>query len=399
MSQQEDTPSGLLRTGSAGPDVVIDGECEPGFERVRDAFEANFRTRGELGAAVCVYQDGRKVVDLWGGMADPVTQTPWRHDTIVGMMSVGKGMAALCVLMLADRGQLDLDQPVASYWPEFAQAGKAEITVRTLLQSKAALLYADAAPDGSGYDWDTMIHAFEVQAPVWEPGTRGAYHTMSAGFLLGELVRRVDGRRLETFFDEEVAGPLGADYRFGLRNADFPRLARISAPHDQGLVEQMTTPGTDLHRAWRIRPRPADLRENPSNDPDYLKARFPSSNGQGNARAVARVFAVLAESGELDGVRLVSRELIDQARTPSWEDVCPMTGQFTRYGAGFVLPDPENLPWPGRALGHPGLGGALGIADPDARLAFAYSPNHLGHGAGISDRCMALIDALWSERH
>ncbi|MEU3064610.1 serine hydrolase domain-containing protein [Streptomyces subrutilus] len=382
-----------------GSEAVVCGEFEPGFERVRDAFEANFRTRGEMGAAVCVYSNGRKVVDLWGGLADPESQTPWHRDTIVGMMSVGKGMAALCVLMLADRGQLDLDEAVASYWPEFAQAGKAEITVRTLLQSKAALLFADAAPDGSGFDWDTMIRSFESQAPEWEPGTKGAYHTMSAGFLLGELVRRVDGRPLETFFDDEVAGPLGVDYRFGLRRADFPRTAKISAPLDQTLLDQMATPGTPLHRAWRIRPRPADLRANPSNDPDYLMARFPSANGQGNARAVARVYAALAESGELDGVRLISRELIDQARTPSWEDICPMTGMYTRYGAGFVLPDETTVPWPGRrAFGHPGLGGALGIADPEARLAFAYSPNHLDNGAGLGERCTALIDALWSDR-
>ncbi|MEU7501776.1 serine hydrolase domain-containing protein [Streptomyces griseofuscus] len=382
-------------TGPSNPS--IEGTWDPKFAHLRDVFEENFRERGEIGAAVCVYQDGEKVVDLWGGVADPATGRAWGADTIVGMMSIGKSMAAVCVLILADRGRLDLDKPVAAYWPEFAQGGKADITVRTLMQSKAGLLYADAAPDGAGFDWDTMIRAFEIQEPEWEPGTMGGYHSMSMGFLLGELVRRVDGRRLEDFFDDEVAGPLGVDYRFGLRRADFARTAKIIAAADVETINQMLTPGTNLNRSWRIRPRPATM--DPNNDPDYLMARFPSSNGQGNARAVARVYALLAGFGELDGVRLMSRELVEVARTESWANVCPSLGTHQRYGCGFLLPSDAGYPWPNpKAFGHPGLGGAIGVADPEARLSFSYSPNRLATDlTGVGDRCAALIDALWSK--
>ncbi|MET4923060.1 serine hydrolase [Streptomyces sp. PSRA5] len=380
--------------GQSSPSPV-EGTCEPGFARVRKAFEENFRRRGEVGASVCVYHDGKKVVDLWGGVADPAAKRAWYRDTTVGMMSVGKSMAALCVFMLAHQGKLDLDKPVAAYWPEFAQAGKAEITVRTLLQSKAGLLYADAAPDGSGYDWKTMIHAFEVQEPVWRPGTKGGYHSMSMGFLLGELIRRVDGRHLDRFFDDEVAGPLGVDYRYGLRRADFQRTAKIIPNPDNGSLGQIMTPGTKMYRAWRVRPYAKD----PNNDPGYLMARFPSSNGQGNARSVARVYAVLANWGELDGVKLVSRDMVEQARTVSWEGTCQMTDRYTRYGCGFLLPEKTLMPWPGKhAFGHPGLGGSVGIADPESGLAFSYSPNYLAGGAGLGERCTALIQALWDTR-
>jgi len=205
----------------------IQGYCDPEFAAVREVFEANFRERGERGAAVAVFRDGVQRVDLWGGWADKAQTRPWAQDTIVCMMSVGKGMAALCLWMLADRGVLDMNRPVAHYWPEFAGGGKAAITVRTLITGKAGLLFADSAPDGAGLDWEAMIHAYEQQVPEWEPGTDHGYHSFSAGYLLGELVRRIDGRRLERFFDEEVAQPLGVDYGYGTRGAPDTRVADI----------------------------------------------------------------------------------------------------------------------------------------------------------------------------
>ncbi len=372
----------------------VSGECDSRYGRIRETFEANFAERGEVGAAVCVYENGRKVVDLWGGWADRDTRRPWERATLVCMMSVGKSLAALCVLILADRGAIDLDAPVADYWPGFAQAGKAEITVRTLMQGKAGLLYADHAADGAAYDWETMIRAFELQAPEWEPGTKGGYHSMSAGFLLGELVRRAGGRPFEVFFDEEVARPLGVDYRFGLDDADIARTATIIPNPASVTFTQVRDRSTKLGRAWRVRPDFADH----YNSDAYRRSVFPSSAGHGNPRAVARIYALLAGGGELDGVRLLSPELIEQARTESWSGICEMTDRDFRYACGFFLNHPPLLPFGTnpRAFGHPGAGGAIGFADPEAGLAFSYSPNFMCGGAGVGDRCGALVDSLYA---
>jgi len=379
---------------SRGEGPRIEGECAPEFARIRDTFEANFRERGEIGAAVCVYKDGRKAVDLWGGIADPASGRAWHHDTIVAMMSVGKSMAALSVLMLVDRGLVDLDSPVAAYWPEFGQGGKAGITVRTLLQGKAGLLYADHAADGAAYDWDAMVRAFETQTPEWEPGTKAGYHSMSAGILFGEVVHRVDGRMISQFFDEEIAGPLGIDYRFGMKRADFARTATIIPNPDSVTFTQTRQPETKLGRAWRVRPQSDDH----YNDPAYRTGVFPSSNGHGNARAIARVYAALGNGGEIDGVRLVSPMIVEEARTESWNGICEMTDRHFRYACGFFLSQPPLLPFGpnSKAFGHPGAGGAIGFADPEAKLSFSYSPNFMCGGAGVGDRCEALVHTLFA---
>ena len=372
----------------------VSGECDPRYERIRATFAENFAERGEVGAAVCLYENGRKVVDLWGGWANRDERRPWDRDTIVCMMSVGKSMAALSVLMLVDRGLIDLDAPVARYWPEFAQAGKAAITVRTLMQGKAGLLFADHAPDGAAYDWAAMIRAFEIQEPEWEPGTKGGYHSMSCGYLLGELVRRADGRPIAAFFQEEVAGPMGVEYGFGLSADQIERCATIISNPESVTFTQVRDPSTKLGRAWRVRP---DMTGH-YNSPEYRRAIFPSSNGHGNPRAIARIYALLAAGGELDGVRLLSPELIEQARTESWSGICQMTDRDFRYACGFFLNHPPLLPFGTnpKAFGHPGAGGAIGFADPEGGLAFSYSPNFMCGGAGVGDRCGALVEALYA---
>lgn len=240
------------------PTIHIDGSCDPAFSHVREAFSENFRRRGEIGAAVCVYKDGHKVVDLWGGIANPETGTPWREDTISCMMSVGKSMAALALLMLVDRREVDLDTPVAGYWPEFAQNDKEAVTVRTLMSGLAGLIYADAAPDGAAYDWNVMCSALAAQKPEWVPGTQGAYHSLTFGYLLGEIVRRVDGRMIDQFFREEIARPLGIDYGFGVAEADLPRVATIIPNPGSVTLSQTQDITTKLGRAWRVRPKSAD---------------------------------------------------------------------------------------------------------------------------------------------
>lgn len=373
-------------------DIRVEGTCEPAFHHVREVFSENFRSRGEIGAAVCVYRKGDKVVDIWGGIADPETATPWQEDTIACMMSVGKSMAALAVLMLVDRGQIDLETPVASYWPEFAQNGKGRITVRTLLSGLAALIYADAAPEGSAYDWNVICSALAAQKPEWEPGTKGAYHSFTFGYLLGELVRRVDGRMINAFFREEIARPLQVDYGFGVAPVDLPRVARIMPNSGSVTLAQSQDVGTKLGRAWR----PWSHGPSSFNEPDFHAAVMPSSNGHGNARAVARVYALLERGGALDGVRLVSRDLVEEIRKESWRGICGMTDRPFRYGLGFFLNCPPHLPFGAnpRAFGHPGAGGAVGIADPEAGLAMSYSPNLMCAGAGVGDRCEALVEAV-----
>ena len=351
--------------------------------------------RGEVGAAVCVYQDGRKTVDLWGGVADPVSRRPWRSDTLVCMMSVGKSVCALAVLMLVERGLIALDEKVGYYWPQFAQAGKEGITVRTLLAGMGAILYVDFAPDGSAYQWETIIGAIERQRPEWQPGTRGAYHSVTLGYLLGELVRRVDGRTIDVFVAEEIERPLGIDFKFGLDNGVLARVADI-VPNTGNTTLQLTADrSTKLGRAWRIQPRIAETHYR--NSRDFRTSVFPSGNGHSNARSVARIYALLAAGGALDGVRLVSPPLVAVARTETWSGICGMTDRPYRYGLGFFLNRSPLLPFGPNphAFGHPGAGGAVGIADPDARVAISYSPNFMCAGAGVGERCEALIAAAF----
>lgn len=382
--------------------VSIQGSCDPRFAAVRTAFEDNFLLRGEVGAAVCLYKDGRKVVDLWGGIARQSTGAPWQRDTLVCMMSVTKSMTAIALFKLIEQGKVDLEAPVARYWPEFAQNGKERITVGCVMSGMAGLLYADAAPANAAYDWAAMIHAYEVQKPEWEPGAKGAYHSISYGFLLGEIVRRVSGRTIDVFFAEEVAGPLGADYHIGLDDSDLHRVADIIPNSKSVTLIQSADEATKLGRAWRVRPKGTPENPVPYNTKAFRQAIYPSASGHGNARAAARVYAMLVNGGTLDGARILSREVIEVARTESWCGICGMTDRPFRYGVGFFLNYPPLSPFGRnpRAFGHAGAGGALAVADPEAGLAFAYSPNYMCAGAGVGDRCEALVEAaLGKQQH
>lgn len=373
---------------------AIQGQCADDFAAVRAAFEENFRAHGEIGAAVCVYRQGERVVDLWGGWADAARTRAWRRDTIVCMMSVGKGIAALALWMLIDRGAVDLDAPVARYWPGFAGGGKGSIAVRTLLAGKAGLLYADHAPDGAGFDWETMIAAFERQEPCWEPGTDHGYHSATAGYLLGEIVRRVDGRPIDRFVDDEIIAPLGVDYGYGAAWATPDRIADIVPNPGSHTFAQTRDPSTKLGRAWRMRPESPDH----YNDARMRDGLMPSTNGHGNARAVARIFAALANGGSLDGVELVSAPTIDRMREEAWFGTCAMTDRTFRYGHGFFLNEAGMSPMGSnsRAFGHPGAGGAFGFADPENDMAFSYSPNLMCAGGGLGERCAALVAATYA---
>lgn len=370
---------------------VIHGRCDPAFEAVRDAFRENFARDGELGAAVAVTQAGRLVVDLWGGWCDAARTRPWREDTIVCMMSVGKAVSALAIHMLADRGLLDVDAPIARYWPEFAQAGKADIPIRWGLSHLAGIPVADAAPPGSIYDAQVMRAAVAAQAPLWPPGTVKCYHSATMGYLCDALVRAVDGRSIGRFVRDEIAAPLGLDYHIGVPQADLVRCADMVRSRGNLLDLAQTGREDDLlARIWKQLPKDEDY-----NSTAWRTAEIPSANGHGNARAMATLFGALACGADGGGQRLLGRRALDRALAEQWRGVSISTGLDFRLGLGFFLNNPPDRPMgrSSRAFGHSGAGGAQAIGDPDAGLGFAYSPNRMHGGLDIGARATRLIEA------
>lgn len=367
--------------------IRIEGTCSPEFSAVRDAFEDNFRRRGEIGAAVCVYSNGRKVVDLWGGYKDKARTVPWRPDTIVIMNSLSKSMTALGVHMLIDRGTIDFDAPVATYWPEFAQAGKEKVLVRHVLSHTDGVIFCDAAPPGSWFDWKAHIAALEVQEPAWEPGTNGAYNSVNIGYLLGEIIRRVTGLSVGTFVRQEVTGRLGADYQIGLLPDELARVSDMHENSDNGFFKIATDKSTPLGRAFQSGPQSyfQNMRE-------LREMEMPSFGGHGNARAVARVYAALAGNGELEGTRLLSREAVERASQLVWDHDCIMTRRRLRMGYGFMHNETETAPM-GKNMttfGHTGTGGAFAWADRERNMSFAYCTNLQREGPGIGPRGSAV---------
>ncbi len=371
----------------------IGGQCEPEFHAVAETFRRNFADRGEVGAAVCVYQDGRKMVDLWGGYRDAQRTRPWEPDTLVNVMSVTKGMGALCAHALIEDGKMALSDTVATYWPEFAQAGKSEITVQQLISHHAALIYADAVYDGAMFDWDAVIHALEIQPPAWEPGTLGAYHSSTYGFLVGELNRRVSGRSTPQILRDRFADPLGVEFYIGMTPEQSARAAEIITNPGSASLKAFADPTTKLGRAQKLRSKQPNL----YNSKDYHQGYAPSSNGHSNARSVARIYAALALGGAIDGVRVLRDDTVATLGTEQWDNICGLTDRPFRMGMGLFMSRPPLLPFgpnPG-AFGHPGVGGAVGFADPERKLSFSYTPNFMCEGAGVGERCEALINATF----
>jgi CubicO group peptidase (beta-lactamase class C family) len=375
----------------------IHGECAPRFAKVREAFEANFAAGREVGASFAVVLRGEPVVDLWGGFADEARTRPWERDTIVNVFSTTKAMAALCAHLLADRGRLDLDAPVAKLWPEFAAAGKGELPVRWLLSHQAGLAaLREPLPSEALFDWERMTGALAAEAPWWEPGTRSGYHAMTFGFLVGEVVRRAGGRSLGALFREEVAGPLGADFHVGLPASEDPRVAELVPPSAQEVAAAgqaaAVDPASLLGKVMGNPPLAPAL----ANTLPWRRAEIPAANGHGNARSVARVMAALAGGGALGGVRLLREATLERAIAEQCRGTDLVLPIPMRWGLGFMLTQPELPLGPNpRAFGHGGWGGSLGIADPDAELAFAYVMNKMSPGTTGDTRAFSLAAALY----
>jgi CubicO group peptidase (beta-lactamase class C family) len=367
----------------------VGGFAHDKFAAVRQAFQKNLDTGADLGAAVCATVDGETVVDLWGGWADEARARPWKADTIVNVYSTTKTMTALCALMLADRGELDFAAPVARYWPEFAQAGKSGVTVAHLMSHAAGLCgWREPITLETFYDWDRACALLAAQEPFWEPGTAPGYHAVTQGYLVGEVVRRITGRSLGTFFREEVAAPLKADFHIGLPASEDARVADLIPPPP---AEPGGPPPSNLMTNVMTNPpiNPLDTRTRA-----WRAAEIPAAGGHGSARAIAQIHVALANSGVASGKRLLSEAGSRRALEPQIEGMDLVLGLRASYGLGFGLADMFPVPNP-NTIFWGGYGGSLIIIDFDARTTIAYVMNRMGNTTMGDARAMALADAFW----
>lgn len=370
--------------------IDIHGYCDRRFRAVEERFAGNFELGLEVGASFAATIDGEYVIDLWGGCSNAARTIPWERDTITNVYSTTKVMTTLCALILADRGRLDLDAPVAHYWPEFAQGGKERILVRWLLSHSAGLSgFSEPLPLEALYDWGRIVKILERQQPWWEPGTRSGYHMVTFGYLVGELVRRISGKSLGSFFRDEVAVPTGADFHIGL------------PPEHEARVAEMVPPPPS--KPLDIDPESIAARTmfNPPIQPGYSDrawraAEIPASNGHGNARSAARIGSFLACGGELNGLSLLSGATIGLATEEQSNDVDLVLGLPIRWGLGFGLAN-EKFPFLSpRSFYWGGLGGSWLEMDPNTRVCFSYVMNKLEISPGGDLRMLALRDALFS---
>ena len=403
----------LYRTGKRAlaydilEDYDIHGFVKPGYEPVREAFEQNFTFRGEIGAACAIYHHGEKVVDLWGGYRDRATMEPWDDDTMVVVYSTTKGLASMTLALAHSRGWLDFDERVTKYWPEFGQNGKEDITVRQLLAHHAGLFaFDETVTKETVADLDSLAEALARQKPAWEPGTRQAYHAISLGFYENELLRRIDPgqRSIGRFFQEEIATPLGLELYYRLPEwIPNSRLAIVESPSFFkllfGFPFRLTLASLDHHsniyRALAVNPGSGIV-----HDKETIYSRdleVPSGRGVGTARSIAKAYGVFANGGKALGLRPDTLEELAAPARPSGNgffDEC-MMGE-AKFSLGFMKP---SLAWPfvhESAYGHPGAGGSLGFADPDAAVGYAYVTNRMGVSLTGDPRDLALRDALYS---
>jgi CubicO group peptidase (beta-lactamase class C family) len=386
----------------------IGGSVEPGFEGVADAFRANFEQHGEVGAATAVYVGGHKVVDLWGGVADVATGAPYTDDSLQLVFSTTKGATAACANLLAQRGDLDVDAPVAEYWPEFKAKGKGDIPVRWLLCHKAGLPYVEAELTfEEALAWEPMIRALEEQAPLWEPGTAHGYHATTYGWLVGEVVRRISGKSLGTFFHDELATPLDLEFWIGLPDEQQARVAplvqwgdgKLTSAADPALaamIEQFMGPDTVLGKALGAPSFVFQDAEGGWNNPAIRSAEIPAANGVTNARSLARFYAGLTgtvEGGPSDPV--LGEEQVAKASElqTSGPDQCLYFE--TTFGLGFFVSS-LFAPYGGpKAFGHTGAGGSVGFTDPEHGIGFGYVMNKMMQTLNGDPRSGGLIKAVY----
>ncbi|BAN03607.1 serine hydrolase domain-containing protein [Ilumatobacter coccineus] len=381
----------------------IHGTVAPGFEAVRDAFAANWETGGEVGASVSATVGGETVVDLWGGTATyDDGERDWERDTIVNVWSTTKTMSFLCCLLLADRGELDLYAPVADYWPEFAAGGKEHVATRHIMGHTAGLSGWDEPLEVADLlDHDKLVTLHAAQAPWWEPGSGSGYHAISQGYLLGEIVKRIDGRSLGQFFADEIAGPLDADFHIGTPPEADERIAHVIPPAF-GLGQDPSVEMPDeTSIAWRTLSNPM-MDASYSSTIDWRRAEVPAAGGHGNARSVAAIHTLTANGGMANGKQIISPEGLERifdVQAEGFDKV--LLGTELKLGMGFGLPSPMlPLPPESKVCFWGGWGGSLAIIDMDQKMSFSYVMNRMeasltgdARGAGV---LMAMYGALFA---
>ncbi|GHH37084.1 serine hydrolase domain-containing protein [Streptomyces candidus] len=374
--------------------VNVEGKSTARFEPVRAALAAHLASGEELGASVAVDVDGVMEVDLWGGHADEARTVPWEQDTLVSLWSTTKTLTSLAALVLVDRGALDLDRPVAYYWPEFAARGKQDIEVRHVLAHTSGLSgWQQPFTMDDLYDRPAASARLAAQAPWWEPGTASGYHVQTQGQLVGELVRRVRGRTLTEFVDTEIAKPSRADVQIGARQADWPRIAPLVAPAPlAGIPEGLDPEGLFVKTLLG-----SPARDEHVDTPRWRRAELGAVNGHGNARGLARALSVISRRGEVNGVRLLSEETVDKVLDVQADGVDLFLGVPVRWGVGFALADARTMPHmpTGRVCFWVGRGGSIVMMDLDRRVTFSYTMNRLGDGILGSERTHSYLKHVY----
>ena len=371
----------------------------PGFEPVAHQFARNLIERGDQGAAFAAFADGRLVIDAWGGVADHDGRRPWQRDTLAGIFSGTKGLVATCLLLLIERGQLDLEMPVCAYWPEFAARGKDEILVRHVVSHQAGLPgITTAVTPEEACDSVRMAGLLANQPALWSPGTRFCYHALTFGWLCGELIRRVDGRTVGQLFHDDLAGPLGLDAWIGLPAEHEDRVAvleRGSGFGSQARDREATLAGDQV--AWSIWGNPPRFSSDPmpANTRRWHAAEIPASNGIATARSLARLYGCLARGGELEGIRVLAPRTLEQGRRCLARGVDPYVREHMAFGVGFGLQtEAMTLGPPGIAFGHTGAGGSVHGGWPELKAGFSYVTKTLRESEGPDPRSCALLQAL-----
>ncbi len=358
--------------------IHVQGQCQPRFEALRQLFAANIASGADLGASLAVTLDGEFVVDLWGGWADEARTRPWTADTVTNVWSTTKMMTSLTALLLVDRGELDLDAPVARYWPEFGAAGKSGIQLRHLMSYNSGVSgWEQPVTMADLCDREKTTALLAAQAPWWQPGSGSGYHALNYGHLVGEVVRRITGQSLGAFFSQQIAQPLGADFHIGLPASEFGRVSNVVPPPPlpfdfsaldpaSVMFKTLSNPLPDASASWTD---------------GWRQAEIGAANGQGNARSAARIQSVLAGGGEVDGIRLLSQRTIDRIFEVQSHGVDLVLGVPIKMGVGYGLPIAE-LPYipDGKVCFWGGWGGSLVIVDCDRRMTFSYVMNKMAPG-------------------
>ena len=372
----------------------VHGRCDERFEAVRSALAANLDSGDELGASLVLDIDGDIVIDMWGGFCDEARTIGWSADTITNVWSSTKTVTSLAALMLADRGELDVDAPVARYWPEFAAGGKQDVEVRQLMSHSSGVSGLDQpAVVEDLYDWQQATSRMAAQAPWWEPGTASGYHALNYGHLVGEVVRRISGQTLKQFVAEQIAGPLGADFQIGAAESDWGRIANVVPPPPLPIDLAALPPDSPAVRTLTGPVIEAEV----ANTPGWRRADIGAANGHGNARSLARIMSVVARGGEVGGVRLLSQDTIELIFREQLNGIDVVLGVPLRWGIGYGLPQPDVLPWlpDGKICFWGGWGGSMIAMDAGRRMTISYMMNKMGPGIIGSDRSATYGKAIY----